>query len=319
MRTKFSVMLIVLSFLGGSLRAQTQDGYWEGYQLRNYNQPQFDRVVIELGTIGLVREKPDSQVLAFDENLVPIFDADQLQGSMEFGFKAMLDIREVRPWFGGTDLQLGYFGINSLDADETISANEVNAFFFGGIPTNPPTTFDFLYSSNLYSGEANLRFLSRRRVRPLVGLRYFKLEDTYDVTENSGAGRDGFFSLTNNSLIGGQLGMEADFYRSKRLTWYGFGKVAAMHNDVEGTATSRNAFNNFDDSNYATLVDAGTGASFHFVGPLSFKVGYRSLFVSDLALGIDQNEAVSLFDPTAPVRFNSQHWHGVDFAAVFEF
>jgi hypothetical protein len=274
-----------------------------------------------VGTIGLVRETPDSQVIAVDENGVPILNADKLQGSMEFGFKAMLEVREVSPWFGGTDLQLGYFGINSLDADKTVNALEVNSIFFFAFPAQPPTSFNFLYSSNLYSGEANLRFLSRQRIRPIAGLRYFKLEDTYDVFQNnSTGGRDGFFSITNNSLFGGQFGLEGDFYRNQRVNFYGFGKVAALHNEVEGTATARNGFRIFSDSTYTTLIDAGTGANIHFAGPLSFKVGYRSLFASDLALGIDQNGALPLFAPSAgSVKFNSQHYHGLDFAAVFVF
>ena len=109
------------------------------------------RVVIDVGTIGLVREVPDDQVLAFDENAVPILNANSMQGSMQFGFKAMLDVRDVQPWFGGTDLQLGYFGINSLDAGATVNALEVNSIFFQVFPANPPTSFNFNYSSNLYS------------------------------------------------------------------------------------------------------------------------------------------------------------------------
>jgi hypothetical protein len=114
--------------------------------------------------------------------------------------------------------------------------------------------------------------------------------------------------------------LEADFYRNQRVNYYGFGKVAAMHNEVEGTATARNGFRIYSDSTYTTLVDAGVGANIQFAGPLSFKVGYRSLFASDLALGIDQNAALPLFDPSiGAVQFNSQHYHGLDLAAIFVF
>ncbi len=94
------------------------------------------------------------------------------------------------------------------------------------------------YSTNLYSGEANLRFGSRNQIRPIAGIRYFKLEDTYDVFESSSGKRTVFSSLTNNSLFGGQLGLESDLRHSRRLNLYGFGKVAAMHNEVEGGIAS---------------------------------------------------------------------------------
>ena len=340
MRTYQRLAVFLLGILiSGSARAQVPLGdqdlsesapanEWESYQKPQSFVPQsfaddrtrMERVVVDVGTIGLVREVPDSQVLALDENGVPLLNANSLQGSMQFGFKAMLDVRNVRPWFGGTDLQLGYFGINSLDAGATVNAQEVNSIFFQVFPLNPPTSFNFNYSSNLYSGEANLRFASNHRVRPITGLRYFKLEDTYDVFQQVGAnGRSGFFSLTNNSMFGGQLGLEGDLWQTRRVNLYGFGKVAAMHNEVEGTATAQNGFRIYSDSSYTTLVDGGVGANIRFAGPLSFKVGYRSLFASDVALGIDQNAALSLANPNGAVQFNSQHWHGLDLAAVFEF
>ena len=83
---------------------------WESYQSPQSfvgDRSRIERVVVDVGTIGLVREVPDSQVLALDENGIPLLNANSLQGSMQFGFKAMLDVRDVRPWFGGTDLQLG--------------------------------------------------------------------------------------------------------------------------------------------------------------------------------------------------------------------
>ena len=120
-------------------------------------------------------------------------------------------------------------------------------------------------------------------------------------------------------MFGGQFGLEADLWQTRGINFYGFGKVGAMHNEVEGTATALNGFRIYSDSSYSTLVDAGVGANIRFAGPLSFKVGYRSLFASDVALGSDQNAALPLFDPSGAVQFNSQHWHGLDLAAVCEF
>ncbi len=90
-------------------------------------------------------------MLAEDENFDPILNADSLQGSMQFGAKANIDFREVKPWLGGTDLHFGYFGINSLDAGTRVDALQVRSIFFQAYPQNPPPSFDFTYSSNLYS------------------------------------------------------------------------------------------------------------------------------------------------------------------------
>lgn len=303
--------VVVLS--GGLLRAQSPS-VWSGY-----GQGARDWLEIDIGTIGLARQALESQTLAFDSMGNEILNADSLTSSMQFGFRTMVGIRGIQPWLGGTDLQLGYFGINSLDAGRTVSADEVNAIFFGGIPTDPPTSFAFNYSSNLYSGEVNLRFASGSRLRPLVGLRFFKLEDTYDVFESSSNGPDGFYSLTNNRLFGTQFGLEGDLWQTRRANFYGFGKVGAMHNDVEGTATARNAHIIFNDSVFTTLVDAGVGAKFRFAGPFSFTVGYRTIFVGDIASGMNQNAALSMFDWSNEVQLDSQHWHGLDLGAVFEF
>ena len=320
------ILLFVLALFGGQAHCQSTSStvdYWQSYPSQSqsplFGPSPMDRVVIDIGTIGLMREKPDSQVVAFDESAKPVLNADTLQGSMQFGTKAMVDFRDVSSVLGGTDLQFGYFGINSMDGGAQVSADQVFSRFFKAFPLNPPRTFDFNYSTNLYSGEANLRFGGRNPIRPIVGLRYVRLEDTYDVYQSSSSTVGGFFSQTNNDLFGGQLGLEGDLWQSRRVSFYGFGKVGAMHNGINGRATSANFIEDYSDSTYCTLVDGGAGANIHFVGPLSFRVGYRSLFASSLALGIDQNESVSIFPGDDTLKFNSQHWHGVDLAAVFQF
>ena len=286
-------------------------------------------VTAEFGTLGLVREAPDSQTIAIDDSFQPLYNADSLQGSMQFGFTTELDIHNVRPWFGGTDLQFGYFGINSLDAETTVAADgvtstTVSSVFFNSIPVNPLSTTNISYSSNLYSAEANVVMASNYQVRPIVGFRYFKLEDSYDAFDFTGGQRFGGFSLTNNSMYGGQLGLEGEMFRRSSWSLYASGKVGAMHNDVEGSAIALDSagtttVKNYSDSSYATLVDGGVGLCYHVVGPLTLKVGYRSLFASKVATGIDQNGSVRLLSPGETVVFNSQQWHGIDLGAVFEF
>lgn len=290
---------------------------------RNFRSPT-DGVRVQLGVLGLVRERPDDNILAYDENDQPIFNASELQGSMQFGLNAMLDVYNVHHALGGTDLQFGYFGINSLDAEQTIAAGSVDAIFFNARFIDPPAEQTFLYSSNLYSGEANLRFMSRSRIRPIVGLRFFKFEDQFDIFQHAPGGRLGGFSKTNNHLFGGQFGAEADVWRCGHTRWYASGKFATLHNQVDGSARAADITGNsvekyYGDKHFATLLDAGTGLEYGFAGPLSLRVGYRALLASGVATGLEQNKSVRLLSPGETVVFSSQQWHGIDLAATLSF
>jgi hypothetical protein len=305
--------------------ASAQAVLWQGYGPSSLNDPAspVDRVSVEIGSIGLIREIPDDQVIAIDQNNQSILSANELQGGMQFGLKTTLDIRNVSYVWGGTDLQLGYFGINSMDAEETIQAAQARPVFFNGVPVNPTTSALMNYSSNLYSGETNLRFRSYSCLRPIAGLRYFKLEDNYDVSV-LGANANRNNSNTNNSMFGGQFGLDGDLWITRRVTYYATGKLGLMHNRIEGAAeavdSSQNALvANFKDSTFSTLVDTGVGARIRLAGPLSLNVGYQFLFASKLALGIDQNEAISLFTPGNAVALNSQQWHGLNTTFIWDF
>lgn len=280
----------------------------------------------EVGVFGLMRESPDGQVLAVDETFTPILDASEMQGSMQFGLRALIDVCQISQRAGGVDFQAGYFGINSLDAETTLASVEVSPVFFNSIPVTPLPTANIIYSSNIYSGEANLKFFTSGRIRPIIGLRYFKLEDYYDAF-NHGVPpiiRTGGFSVTNNSLFGAQFGLEADVWETRWHRFYASGKFGVMDNDIEGAANAADALGNETTKNYAagkfaTLVDAGAGVELSVAGPLSVRIGYHALFASGLALGIDQNDSVRLLTPGETVVFNSQQWHGVNFTTLWEF
>ncbi|MCA9132137.1 MAG: BBP7 family outer membrane beta-barrel protein [Planctomycetales bacterium] len=282
-------------------------------------------VHFELGTIGLFREAPDSQLLAFDESFNPLLNANELQGSMQFGLRAFMDVHNVSLGLGGTDLQLGYFGINSLDAERPLAAAEVNTVFFNSIPATPLQTANVLYSSNIYSGEANLCFRNRKRVRPIAGLRYLKLEETYDAfNHDPSGGRLGGFSLTNNHLFGGQFGCAATLFRLGYFEFYSSGKFAVMHNRVDGSTSAADVSGtpvtkNFSDSEFATLLDVEAGTTYWLNDAMAFKLGYQLLYADDVAMGIDQNASVRILSPGDTVAFNSQQWHGLNLSAEFSF
>lgn len=279
---------------------------------------------VQMGVLGLVRERPASQVIAVDENNATLLNANELQGSMQFGFEAIVDFNNVSPLLGGTGIEFGYFGINSLDALRVISADEVSAIFFNSYPVEPPSTSTFLYSTNLYSGEANLRFRCRSRIRPITGLRFLKIEDQYDVYDFVSGQQIGGFSKTNNHMFGGQFGAEADVYRFGQTRVYANGKYGAMCNQVDGSTRAANATGDavekyFGDKHYSSLVDAGVGVDYGLAGPLSLRVGYRFLMASSVANGLEQNRNIRLLSPGETVTFGSQQWHGLDCTAILSF
>ncbi|MCA9125523.1 MAG: hypothetical protein KDB22_00495 [Planctomycetales bacterium] len=299
------------------------DSAWPATSFGNAHSPAA-RMSMDIGTMGLIRERPNSQVIALNELAQPILNASELQGSMQFGLRAFVDFYRIRPFAGGTDFQFGYFGINSLDAETTLASVEVSPIFFNSVPIAPESTSNIIYSSNLYSGETNLRFLSSQRIRPIAGLRFLKLEDTYDAFNQTGAVRTGGFSITNNSLFGGQFGCDGDIPLGRFCKLIAAGKLGVVHNAVDGAARAADpsgteVVKNFSDSSFTTMLDAHVGIHYNFAGPLSFRAAYQVLHVDKVALGIDQNQSVRVLSPGETVAFNSQQWHGLNLSAIFEF
>lgn len=279
---------------------------------------------VELGVIGLVRQKPTNQIIATNQSNQVLLNADELQGDMQFGLAAKIDVYQISNSFGGTDLQLGYFGINSLDATRSVADQEVHTRFFLNTTANPITSYNYIYSSNLYSGEANFRLWNTQRFRPLVGMRYLKLEDTFDQFDFvDGGGTLGFYSLTNNSLFGAQFGLEGTILRYRSWDWYAIGKYGAMHNRVEGSAMaavgSTDAVKNYDGTNFSSLVDVQTGLIYRYVEQLQFRAAYQALYASDVASGIDQSGGIDFFGTPDQVIFDSRFWQGVSLSATISF
>lgn len=282
-----------------------------------------DDVGGEIGVLGLVRQKPNGQVIATNQDGDVILNADQLQGDMQFGLTAKIEIYQISNAFGGTDLQFGYWGINSLDATRTLKDDEIYTSFFMGTTVDPVQRWNYIYSSNLYSGEANLRLYSTARFRPLVGMRYFKVEDTFNQFEFVDGGTNGYYSLTNNNLFGAQFGFEATIWRYRSWDWFAVGKYGAMHNRVEGSAEAADAVGdatkNYEGSTFSSLVDGQTGIIFRFVDQLHFRAAYQALYCDKIASGIDQSAAVNFFGTPDHVVFDSRFWHGVSLSATFSF
>ena len=288
-----------------------------------YRRKPVDFIGVEIGVIGLVRQKPTGQVIAVDDSGNVLLDADELQGDMQFGLNTKIDVYQISNGLGGTDLQFGYWGINSMDATRSVAANEVHTSFFGGTTADQISAFNYNYSTNLYSAEVNLRCCNAARVRPLVGIRYLKMEDTFNQFEFISGGTSAFSSLTNNSLFGAQAGFEATLLRYRSWDWFVSGKYGAMQNRVEGAAQvalgTTTAIKDYRGDEFCSLVDGEAGFVYQFVDSLRFKVAYQGLYADKIASGVDQSGNIDFFGTSAQAFFDSRYWQGVNLTAMFSF
>ncbi len=307
--------------LGGSAIAQSPifapDSPWANYGfVPDDYDTKFDA---ELGFISLYRSQPDSNPFVFVPPATPILNMDQLAGNGGTGIDGMLNVKRVFNCAHRVDLQTRFFesrGMTSLHLIE--STPVVVPVFYNGIPISPAQRYLIDYESDLQSAELNLRTPILSRLFLVGGIRYFEIEERFDIVDSdvsTPAARLGFFSNIDNDAIGGQLGLEGILLSRRFGSITGGVKWACLSNSVEGLARASNSsgaplITNFDDTEISHLIDLQLGATFSITHWLGLYAGYQGLFGSDFALGPTQSRQSQLVLPTNPVTFESTQWHG---------
>jgi hypothetical protein len=245
---------------------------------------------------------------------------------MRFGLRASLEVYRVSTRWGQTDLLLEYFGVDSIDGGEEVRADAVSSLFFNTVPADPKPQSNLKYSTSIYSGDFNLRFLSDQRFRPILGLRYVVIDETFDAFQDGtgNVSRIGGFSETSNRLFGGQIGAEIDLYRGQVWGIYSSAKLGALQNRIRGSASAKDVSGSSVTKPYGTdrssmFADSEIGLECRAAAPLCFRVGYQFLWFDRVATGIDQNGSVNLLSPGETVVLSSQQYHGLNFSAAYEF
>lgn len=316
----FCSFLLLLGSLGvavGQSPVFAPGSPWSTYGLLPEDQDtKFDA---EVGFISLYRSQPDSNPFVFAPPASALLNMDQLAGDGGTGIDAMLNVKRVMNCSHRVDLQTRFFesrGMTSLNLIE--STPVVVPVFYNGIPISPAQRYLIDYESDMQSAELNLRTPILSRLFLVGGIRYFEVEERFDIVDSNvstPAARLGFFSNIDNDAIGGQLGLEGILLSRRFGSINGGVKWACLSNSVEGLARASNSsgaplITNFDDTEISHLIDVQLGATFSITHWLGLYAGYQGLFGSDFALGPTQSRFSSLVQPTNPVVFESTHWHG---------
>ena len=276
-------------------------------------------VGVEMGVIALSRSAPNSQNLVFDENLNVIFNANQLQGDMGTGLDATFNLFNFFSDSKAVDIQMRYFQAADIRAQETITSAEVIPLFFSVIPLTPPGSEDIFYNSQIRSFESNIVFRTPYRIRLLTGFRFFEVDEIFNCINNdlsSPTQTVGFFSKSENTMAGGQVGAEGTLLTNGYSRIFGSFKWALLNNDAVGSAEAADTSGNpvqadARDSISSQLLDFQLGGSLNFSRWFSIYGGYQGLVASDIALALEQSRNGSIFNNNAnPVFTSDAQWHG---------
>jgi hypothetical protein len=244
---------------------------------------------------------------------------NELAGSGGKGFDGMLNAKRVIGGQHPLDLQLRFFeSRDMLFSRGILSPSSVIPVFYNAIPVTPANDYIVDYTSDLQSGEINLRTPLFQRLYGIAGIRYFELEEQFDIIDvaaTSATTTAGFFSGVDNDAIGGQIGLEGVLFSGKRGRVTGGVKWGLLSNSVRGiamaTTTSGNPLSSrLAETQSTQLIDIQLGGTFSITDWLGLYGGYQGLIGSDFALGPTQSRESRISDPTNPVAFESEQWHG---------
>jgi hypothetical protein len=312
------IVLVALPAIGTCQTARTESSNpWSNYRLTPEDCDNWYEA--EVGFISLFRSQPASMPFVFTPSASVLLDMDELTGSGGKGFDGMLNVKRVIGGNKPVDFQMRFFESREmLFSRGILSTPAVIPVFYSGIPATPATDYRVTYESDLQSGEINLRTPVIQRLYGVAGIRYFELEEQFDIVDVAASGsgiQSGYFSGIDNDAIGGQIGLEGILFSGKRGRITGGIKWGLLSNSVRGIAMATDVSGNplttrLAETEAAQLIDLQLGGAFAIVDWLSLYGGYQGLIGSDFALAPTQSRESSIFNPTNPVTFESTQWHG---------
>lgn len=241
----------------------------------------------------LERRDSSSAVLAFNT-------ADPTENlhtdDFRFGSHAGFELALTRRLTSNQAIELRYFGLDHWDAEHTATTTpgdlfQVNAsvpiFTFSG------DAITASYTSELQNAEINGRQRITDWLHLLAGFRYLELDERGAVSLVNAAVPFDYNITTQNRLYGFQLGGEADLWNDGgRMSLGAIGKAGVFGNNAEQDSSFTTGL--------VTLPTAGRGSRTSFVGEVgvtgtyqltdsfSLRGGYRTLWVSGVALASEQ-------------------------------
>lgn len=258
--------------------------------------------------VFLQRSAPNSRQLLYDPGAASeLLDASNLGFSMNAGPRVSFRLEDPAT----VSLDLVYFSIDGWRS----SANFPSSAFLYGVGylsiddamTTPVTDAQFEYTSRLYSGEANLRYMLNDWLTPLAGLRWVDFEDQYAANGQTLAGPFNEMVRGHNHLYGAQIGLDAGLFdRATRfqislLTKAGvYINAAGQNNDYTDTLNSFSA--RASDTHLAFLGEVGLTVSYEVIKHFTLRAGYQVMWLTGVALAPNQIAATDFGSAMASVN-----------------
>jgi hypothetical protein len=278
-------------------------------------------IATRIGPIFLHRQNNDSQVLVTGPAVTSdILNASELDLCWAVGYDFTVEAR--RGAFGG---EVRYFGVPEWSRSR------------GGVST-PGSTVNYLastisllgthevsgsYESMLHSVELNFKWFPMDRLSVLVGPRFFKIDEELDINQFIPGTLIDHRITAENSLLGGQIGVEGVFFSFHGFSadgWLKAGYYANMMKsdvviDFPGTRMSSS-----DDTHKGTFVgDLGINVNYAITPKILLTTGYQLLWIEKAALAPGQmrtHNPVSGYGSTAT---DSVLYQGIRAGVVFLF
>ena len=234
--------------------------------------------------------------------------------SSSFRFSAAVQVG------AGSNVEFTYFGLFFFDSTATVTDPTNNLFsafsnygtlpFNGFVETDQSDLQSARYTSKFDNFEVNFR---KRWVAPsaryqgawLIGLRYFKLDESLSLFTHSSVGPGEAFYKSNvfNSLTGLQVGGDIWFCLLPGLRIGGeakagvYGNNAGQNNSISATSFGTPFLENGHTQDVAFIGDLTAMVTYRINYQWTAKLGYQFLYADGVCLASEN------FNPTPPAVF----------------
>jgi hypothetical protein len=277
----------------------------------------FPTVSFSTDVVVLGRSTPSAQTILLDGAAVnPLLDASDFGNPSSAGARLNLTFYDQCDW----DFMFDMLFMSDPRVDREVdNSNGVTLFFYQGVAADPVNMAGF--TSDLDTGEFNVRRRFGSQFALLGGFRYLELSESLNFDNNSTNG--GYSSQADNRLIGGQFGAEGvvPLWGFGRL--FATGKYGAYNNRfmVAAQATSGGAPISISvrDDMAAYVGEANVGWEVQTVPCMTLRFGYQAYYLTNMALATDQLNQYSIFTGDGTVRKGYAAFHGGFGGLVFTF
>jgi len=259
-------------------------------------------IATRIGPIFLHRQDNDSLTLvtdSFTPGGTELLNASELDLCWAWGWDFTVEAQ--RGAFGG---EVRYFGVPEWSKDrgvETSAGGSVVQYLTPIGNVSSPSEISASYESMLHSVEFNLKWFPMDRLSVIAGPRFFKIDEAMDITQNIGPGLNTALHhvTTENTLLGGQIGVEGVFFNIHGFSADGWLKAGYYSNGMESAVdVSQNvgpAYHSSDATRKGTFVgDLGINVNYAITPKILLTAGYQLLWIEKAALAPQQ---VPVHDP----------------------